>query len=688
MQGSTVSMGKGKGGERSLVALCHVSPHWFLCFCISIFVSASVSAKDLFDMTLQELAQVRVASHFLEDEQSVGSSVSIVNEKQWRERGAEKTLEAIEHVPGVYLSEYFHGMIVPTFRGIARPDQYNSFLMLLDGMPLNAYTSASPVYGTPNFSLGNLASIEVIRGPGSALYGADAFNGVISLNTWVADSNQYEVWGDIGSYGYRQATGRIRHGFNEEMSITSALSFTAVDDLEIEDNFHSSASAPLTESEISGEYSNVTTSHKIQLSQFELGMYYSKHDVDDSYGIGEIAGFPNGNHSDGLAEMKAVKLSHIANLPGEWQLDSKVFYVEQELFGSFGFSNTGAPPVSTTFDWDSKDERTGVNILAKRPMNEQQIQLLFGYSYDYMKAERLMVDLENSAPAVEGESREVNALLAQIEKRYMQNRLQFIIGGRFDHYSDFGNYFSPRIAVIYHPIEKSALKFLYGNSFRAPSINEQFDNVLVKGGGEELDPEQVDTFEIIWMHAGDRWRYGVNSYYSEISDTIVLSQSTDPDFLFQYSNVGEFKSYGIELDGSYRIDNWEFSGNIGHNSFKSITNIDNDDAGDVYPDVIANLQIKYSTDNSLTYAISQVYQNGRRTPGSSILTPSFVNEDLSHLSRTDLHIGWPFHPSYECYLNVRDLFDGEDTRTAMVYMENGAATPGRRINIGFKANFN
>ena len=57
------------------------------------------------------------------------------------------TFDALVHVPGAYVATYFHGQLIPTFRGFAGVEQYNSFLLLLDGMPLNKYSSAAATYG-------------------------------------------------------------------------------------------------------------------------------------------------------------------------------------------------------------------------------------------------------------------------------------------------------------------------------------------------------------------------------------------------------------------------------------------------------------------------------------------------------------------------------------------------------------
>jgi iron complex outermembrane receptor protein len=648
-------------------------------------------AKELIDLPLHELLQVKIASLFLENELYVGSSVSKVTQEQWREQGAEKTFDAIEHLPGVYVSEYFNGQMIPSFRGFAATDQYNSFLLLLDGIPLNNYSSGAGTYGTPNFALGNLGAIEVIRGPGSTIYGANAFQGVVSLDTWSSEEDRYEAWAEAGSFDYWQANARVRHAFNERIRLTSALSASGVDDEEIDQDFHPSDGGPVVHAEVTGEYQNVTTSHKLAIDDFELALYYSEHDVEDSFGTGEIAGgLPNGNHSDGLAKMLALKLGHEAAFANGWSLESNAYHVKDELEGSFGLFQVGRPPEPPSLDWDSEDRRSGVNLHLKKSFDEKRRQMVFGYNYDYMEVERFSVDITGAPALARNKTRRLNGVMGQVEQRFLDDTIQLILGARYDDYNDFGSHVSPRLAFIVHPMENSALKFLYGNAFRAPALNEQLDNGVVQGGGKGLDPEVVDTFEIIWMETRDHWSYDINAYYSKVKDAINLTSAED--FLVAYTNGVDAESYGFELNASVKIPQWELSGNVAYNEVKQTEPIRNEAIYDAYPDWILNLGVKYYPTDALHFVLYNMVQKGRETlnPGP-VIAPSYPDSGaLSTLWRTDFHVNWkPETPrgDLELYLTILDLFDREDMKSAMNPAEKGHGTPGRRFTAGVRFGF-
>ena len=123
-------------------------------------------------------------------------------------------------------------------------------------------------------------------------------------------------------------------------------------------------------------------------------------------------------------------------------------------------------------------------------------------------------------------------------------------GVRYDHYSDFGGTTNPRLALIYNPREKSAIKLLYGSAFRIPNDFERYYEVAgLNVPNPWLKPEKIKTYELVYEHYWDeRFRASVSGYYYRINDLI---RQVDTGAGTKYENIDEVTAKGFELE----IDN-------------------------------------------------------------------------------------------------------------------------------------
>ncbi|MGZ3473161.1 MAG: PEGA domain-containing protein, partial [Polyangiales bacterium] len=136
------------------------------------------------DATLTEVSEVTAASRSQESVEDAPSSVSIVPSVELRGMGYPTIGEAVRGVRGVYLTDDRHYLTVG-FRGFSNLGDYgNRVLILVDGHPTNDdYIGSSFVGYEARTDLEDVERIEVVRGPGSVLYGTGAFFGVINLVT-------------------------------------------------------------------------------------------------------------------------------------------------------------------------------------------------------------------------------------------------------------------------------------------------------------------------------------------------------------------------------------------------------------------------------------------------------------------------------------------------------------------------
>jgi iron complex outermembrane receptor protein len=123
-------------------------------------------------------------------------------------------------------------------------------------------------------------------------------------------------------------------------------------------------------------------------------------------------------------------------------------------------------------------------------------------------------------------------------------------GVRHDEYSTFGSTTNPRLALIYSPLEKTTLKFLYGEAFRAPNAFEFFyhDGLETQKPNPDLEPERITTYELVLeQYLGSHLHGIINGFYYETEDLINLMLDPD-DGLLVFDNVDEVEAMGVELE--------------------------------------------------------------------------------------------------------------------------------------------
>lgn len=142
------------------------------------------AAPQLADLSLEELAAVRVfsASRRLEPKQDVTSAIFVVTGEDLRRSGVTNLPDALRLVPGVQVGRVDANKWAVSMRGF-NSRQANKLLVLVDGRSIYEPLFSGMLWESHDFLLEDIERIEVIRGPGGTLWGANAFNGVINIIT-------------------------------------------------------------------------------------------------------------------------------------------------------------------------------------------------------------------------------------------------------------------------------------------------------------------------------------------------------------------------------------------------------------------------------------------------------------------------------------------------------------------------
>ncbi|MCP4694448.1 MAG: TonB-dependent receptor plug domain-containing protein, partial [Desulfobacterales bacterium] len=173
--------------KESTRVLVLITSALFLSVPAGILASEPKTVDEMFEVPFEELMEleVSVATRFPMASEEAPAIVSVITAEEIRNMGARDMIDILRTVPGFDL---VHMIQRPIHQGVVRgisPGSFdNSIVILMNGHALGAGSyDGSPGYFFDSIPVDNIEKIEIIRGPGSALYGSDAFNGVVNIIT-------------------------------------------------------------------------------------------------------------------------------------------------------------------------------------------------------------------------------------------------------------------------------------------------------------------------------------------------------------------------------------------------------------------------------------------------------------------------------------------------------------------------
>jgi iron complex outermembrane recepter protein len=180
--------------------------------CASNALAQAPAAPELTDLSLEELAEVKVTgvSKTSDDRSTLAAAVYVLTQEDIRRSGATSLPEVLRSVPGVEVARIDAGHWSVGVRGFG--DQFSkSVLVLIDGR--NVYTPlfAGVFWAAQDVPLADIERIEVIRGPGGTVWGANAVNGVINVITYAAASTR-GTRASLTAGNVDEVIGELRHG--------------------------------------------------------------------------------------------------------------------------------------------------------------------------------------------------------------------------------------------------------------------------------------------------------------------------------------------------------------------------------------------------------------------------------------------------------------------------------------------
>jgi outer membrane receptor for ferrienterochelin and colicins len=528
---------------------------WLAILALTATASPQQDVKDLSEVSLEELSNIQVysASKHMQSANEAPASVTVVTADEIQKYGYRNLADILRSVPGFYVT-YDRDYTFVGVRGFGRLGDWNSrILVLIDGHRINNNVLGQAMLGNEFLvDVDMIERVEIVRGPSSSLYGANAFFAVINVITRTSKQvKDWELSFQTGSFGTNEGRATYGHQFHSLGVLLSGTFYNSTGQTLFFPQFNNPANNNGITSDTDYEsYKHILAT--LTYHGFTLQGLFSTRDkgVPTAY-FGAVFNDPGDYNID---SHQYVSLDYQHPL-GKWQLDAGTSYDQARLQGPVPEVPImpGDPVVLNTFSFRG-NWLTG-EIKVSRDLFERN-HLTFGSEVrDNLRQDQ--GDLLNppNTFSTDLNSSLISALYVQDEFG-ITSRLTLNAGVRYDHYSTFGGTTNPRAALIFRAAEKTTFKLLYGNAFSAPDVYETTpDFGVFYDDNLKLKPEHIESLEArVEQGLGQYFQLSSGVYRNRITDLITLaSNPIDQDF--EYENAGSAQATGMDVELSGRASN-------------------------------------------------------------------------------------------------------------------------------------
>ncbi len=499
--------------------------------------------------------------------------------------GAADLDQVLESVPGLHVS--FSSLTshpIYSFRGIFTG--YNpQVLMLVNGIPITNVFVGDRGLGWGGMPLENVARIEVIRGPGSALYGADAFAGVINVITKTAAEIQGTEYGvRVGSFNSRDAW--IQHGgklgpidaaFYLRTGHTDGQNGIIEKDQQSSLDTKFGTNASLAPRSINAYRSAIDMRGDLSYDKFRFRLAYQERKVGIGAGLAE--------NLDPYSRVPESRLYldltyQNANWAPNWDVSTVLGYydVKEEpgdppylLFPPGAFGGTFPNGVYGNPGHSERHSHASVSAFYTG-FNRHRVRIGTGFrvedlyettetkNYNIVSIPGVgptfvplpgMIDATNDPSLVYMQPHKRHLVYAFAQDEWsLAKDWTLTAGVRHDRYSDFGGTTNPRLALVWDAAYNVVVKAMHGRAFRAPNFTELYSiNNPVNVGNPRLQPETITTDELAfsWQPTSSL-QTNLSLFRYRMRDIIRFVPNADPTTGSTAQNSGDQTGRGFELE--------------------------------------------------------------------------------------------------------------------------------------------
>jgi outer membrane receptor protein involved in Fe transport len=485
-------------------------------------------------MDLESLMNVEVttASRFEDKITTAPAIMSVVTSDELRRFGGITLAEVLDRVPGLTrTSQYFTDRSLIAARGDQTKTAGGHILFLINGRPTREVMEGGIISDLlESFPIQALERIEIIKGPGSVLYGSNAFSAVINLITRKAEGNQATVTA-LGGAGGALSSSLFATWKRGDLSVVAASQIHDAPDWPI--TYH----VPPAEQDLSFA-PHVPAVQNVDVvdrgSGSFLGANYKDFSFESAFTEWQSTAFVQGTVGETRMTRAFGNLGYDHKVTANWDMNFNLTYTrttfsEVQYPSALRDSNEFIAEWTNLITLSSRDRLTA-GALFNRIAGEE----------DFTGTSPYTVSAEGSRPG--------GAFYAQIDHQLFDD-VKLVGGFQTNKIGDLALDTVPRGGLTWTPSSWAGFKVLYGQAFRAPALDELLLNRPGIVGNPNLLPEKVGTFDVGFTAQWNRIQAGVDYFHSKQTDSIVSVTGTPS----RYMNLGELTFDGFELEGKYYL---------------------------------------------------------------------------------------------------------------------------------------
>jgi iron complex outermembrane receptor protein len=624
-------------------------------------VSGFAQQQDLTQLSIEDLANVQVTSASKQAESLSGApaAIFVLTGEDLRRGGFTTLPDALRMVPGLYVAQTNSHLWQVSARGFSDINN-NKMLVLVDGRSVYSQELGTVYWDTLDMPLENIERVEIIRGPGGALWGANAVNGVINIVTKTAQLEQGMMvsTSDSAEEGYATT---IRYG----SQIGPKLTYSVFGRASYWEPFSSPAG-------------NVPPD--------TFGLPQAGARIDWAVSSKDAVTIEGGGYDgrQGSTPLMTITPETYLVKGGNALIDWKHMVTDRTSIETLAYcdwySRFGAP--------GEKRNSCDLEVQHTHEFTSRQ-SLITGASF-FTTADDLTPDPAGYSP--ERRRTSVFSGFAQYEVQVIPNRLRFLAGTKLEHNDDTGFQYQPQGRVVWTPGKVNAIWTSLSRAVRDPSRNNSDLDLLSPAGfihGEpafasvvgnpNLKSEEILAYEVGYRVEPTRTlSFDLALYYNQYSHLIVFSPTVveilPAEVLLSSAFINGIgaQTHGAELGGKWQpVRNWTISAAVTETRGGTA-------AMNATPEHLFNIQSRVNLPQRIEFN-SGLYHYSSLPVGRNSETTNLPFQSVPTLNRIDAGFGW--HPASQWTFSVwgRNLQSDKHVETRNTILNNEAEDVPRSI---------